>query len=116
MHDPQYEEFRDRLARLDRMHRQGYGFEAPGTLGRSFYRRRAHDGVPVWRVIGMIALCMLMVKALILMQIGPDAYGAHLDRAAGDGIVQKVTVFVMQIDPITDWLAGEMRRVLGLFG
>lgn len=116
MYDPQYEQFRGRLERLDRMHREGYGFEAPGTIGRSSYRRRLPGGIPLWRSLGMIALSVILVKALILVQIGPISYNQRLESAAGDSVVQQVSIYIMQIDPITEWMAGEMRKLAGLLG
>ncbi|TCO72969.1 hypothetical protein EV655_103198 [Rhodovulum euryhalinum] len=116
MYDPQYEEFRGRLDRLERMHRKGYGFEAPGTLGRSYSRRRLPGRIPLWRSLGTIALAVVVVKALILAQVGQINYTQRLERAAGDSVVQQVSIYIMQIDPITEWMAGEIRRLAGLPG
>lgn len=116
MHDPQYQEFRGRLEKLDRMHSQGYGFEAPGTLGRSRSGRRLPSRLPLWRSLGMIALSIIVVKALILAQIGVIDYTQRLERGAGESIVQQVSIYVMQIDPITEWLASRIRDLVSLFG
>ena len=64
MYDPQYEQFRGRLERLERMHRRGYGFEAPGTIGRSYYRSRSTLRLPLWRSLGMIALAVIDLETL----------------------------------------------------
>jgi len=116
MYDPQYEQFRGRLAKLDRMHRKGHGFEAPGTIGRSYYSRRLPGRIPLWRSLGMIALAVVVVKALILAQIGPISYNQRLETAGGQSVVQQVSIYIMQIDPITEWMAGEMRKLVGLLG
>ncbi|SIO56242.1 hypothetical protein SAMN05444722_3582 [Rhodovulum sp. ES.010] len=116
MYDPQYEQFRGRLERLERMHRRGYGFEATGTIGRSYYRSRSTLRLPLWRSLGMIALAVIVVKALILAQIGPADYTLRLERAAGDSLVQQVSTYIMQIDPITEWMAGELRTLFGALG
>lgn len=116
MYDPQYDQFRGRLAKLERMHREGYGFEAPGTVGRSHYRRRLPGRIPLWRSLGMMALAVVVVKSLILAQIGPISYNQRLESAGGESVVQQVSIYIMQIDPITEWMAGEMRNLAGLLG
>lgn len=113
MYDPQYQQFRGRLARLDRMHRRGQGFEAPGTLGRSYYTRATSRRIPLWRSLGVMAMAVLVIKALILAQIGALDYNERLARASGDSWVQQTAVYIMQIDPITEWMATEMRKLAG---
>ncbi|MBN2905136.1 MAG: hypothetical protein JXJ18_00335 [Rhodobacteraceae bacterium] len=116
MYDPQYQEFRGRLARLDRMHRRGYGFEAPGTIGRSYYTRQSRRRIPLVRSLGVIALCVIVVKAVILSQIGSADYNERLARAEGASIVQQVSVYIMQIDPITEWTATQLRAIMSGLG
>ncbi|GAA0289770.1 hypothetical protein [Rhodovulum strictum] len=115
MHDPQHEQFRVRLARVERMHRDGHVSELAGTNGWTTPRLSLSVGIPLWRALGMIALAMLVLKAAILAQIGPQAYEHHLASASGASVVQQVATYVMQIDPITEWLAGAMRALIALF-
>ena len=85
-------------------------------MGRSRYRRGLSGRIPLWRSLGTIALAVVVVKALILAQIGPISYHQRLESAAGDSVVQQVSIYIMQIDPVTEWMAGEMVKLVGLLG
>ncbi len=104
MHDPQHELFVQRLKRVNRLNRRGGGFEAAGTLGRSYYtaqsRRRS-----LWRPMLMAAISFLCIKAITLSIIGASAYQVRIDALHQGNTAQRVGGFVMQMDPATVWLS-----------
>lgn len=112
MYDPQVPDFHGRLARIERMHRRGYGFEAPGTIGRSRYPRRARRAGPLLRPLILVAAVVLAVKAVILSQVGAVDYNDRLARVSDSSVVERTAAFVMQIDPLTAWLGEELRKTL----
>ncbi len=108
MADPNMADFYDRVNRFERMRGQGYGFEAQGALGRSFYNRQTK---PRRNWIGSAFLALLVVfvvKAGIFNGVGAESYQARVDRLlAADGI-DPVGGWLMQADPATLWLADRM--------
>lgn len=112
MYDPQLREFHGRLARLDKMHRRGFGFEAPGTLGRSYYTRRARRQVPVLRPLILVVAMVILIKAVLLSQIGAADYNERLARVSEGSAVERAGAYIMQIDPATAWLGEELRKLL----
>ncbi|TCP60864.1 hypothetical protein EV663_10738 [Rhodovulum bhavnagarense] len=112
MYDPQMREFHGRLARLDRMHRRGFGFEAPGTIGRSCYTRRNRARLPILRPLIVVAASVLVIKALILSQVGALDYNDRLARAADGSLVERAGAYVMQVDPLTAWLGDALREMV----
>lgn len=111
MYDPQYQEFQGRLRRVDRIHRRGGGFEAVGTLGRSFYNQRTQRR-PLLRVLMVVAAGFLAIKALLLMQIGTVDYQDRLQRLHDGSMVEQAGAYVMQIDPVTAWLSVKFHEIL----
>jgi hypothetical protein len=115
MHDPQYQEFQGRLARLGNTQRPGRRAQA-ASIAQFIPTARGSDRIPLWRSLGVIALTIVLVKGVILAQIGPADYNDRLARAEGGSVVQQVSTYVMQIDPITEWIAGTLHAVLNELG
>ncbi|MCU0901202.1 MAG: hypothetical protein MUC82_12025 [Cypionkella sp.] len=117
MSDPSIAEFNTRIARIQKARDKGQGFEAAGTLGRSFYTRndpryRRRPSVPVLRPLVLALVFGTVLKAIFLFQLGTEAYEARVaGLRAGDG-VDKVGGWLMQADPVTVALA----RQIALFG
>ena len=104
MRDPQHELFVQRLKRVNRTNRRGGGFEAAGTLGRSYYTAQARRR-SVWRPAFVAAAGFLCVKAVMLSHIGTEAYQARVDEMRQGSATQAVGAFVMQMDPATVWMS-----------
>lgn len=116
MSDPMIADFNARVARIETARAKGQGFEADGTLGRSFYsqsdpRYRRKRRVPVVRPVLLALLFGTMVKALFLHQIGAEAYDQRLAGLQEGQGIDRIGAFVMQIDPVTKALA----RQIGVF-
>ena len=116
MSDPSIAEFNTRIARIQQARSKGYGFEAEGTLGRSFYtqgeRRNRKSNLPVLRPIVVALILGTAMKALFLHHLGADNYEARVaGLMAGEGI-DRIGGWLMQADPVTEAAAYQ----LALFG
>jgi len=117
MSDPSIAEFNTRIARIQKARAVGKGFEAEGTLGRSFYtkgdpRYRRRLSFPVLRPLIAALVLGTALKALFLFQLGTEAYGSRVaGLMAGEGI-DRIGGWLMQADPVTTMVA----RQIALFG
>ncbi|MHC0053353.1 hypothetical protein [Actibacterium sp. D379-3] len=111
MTDPGYQEFQGRLRRIERIHRRGGGFEASGTLGRSFYRGKPQR-VSLMRPLVLLLVSGLLLKAVLLMQIGEGDYRDRIARLQDGTRVEMIGAYVMQPDQVTVWLADVLGELL----
>lgn len=105
-------DFAGRLQRVHRIHRKGGGFEAAGTLGKSTMAakpaRRSY-----LRGALLVAGAFILIKALLLAQIGAASYSARVDALKdGGSTVEQIGAYVMQADPVTVWVADTLRKVV----
>ncbi len=110
MASSQQSEFIGRLQRVDRINRKGGGFEATGTLGRSFYNRKPRNR-SFLRPLIFIAAGFLLIKAMLLTQIGAIDYQERVDRLAAGTQVEKAGAYVMQMDAATVWISETLREI-----
>lgn len=72
MTDPNMTEFYGRVARIQKARAKGYGFEAPGALGRSYYvrphTRRRSFILPILFTL----VCCLLLKGVIYHSVGAN--------------------------------------------
>ncbi|NBZ88282.1 hypothetical protein [Stagnihabitans tardus] len=108
MADPNMSDFYRRVERIQKARAKGYGFEAPGTLGRShYYRPRTQRRGLLGPVLLLLAAVFLM-KGLMISQIGTSDYQARVDRLrAGKGI-EPLGGWVMQVDPVSTLVAEKL--------
>lgn len=115
MSDPSFTEFYDRIDRITRARSRGEGFEASGTLGRSFYashRRRGGFRIPLLRQGIALLVSVTVIKAVFLHMIGTEDYQQRVARlTAGEGI-DRLGGFLMQADPVTTALAGQLSHLI----
>lgn len=115
MSDPNMSDFYDRIRRYEKMRAKGFGHEAAGALGRSYYsqaprRRRRSLVLPFLFTL----FCVLLLKAAIYHTVGPVSYSERIARLeAGQG-VDRVGAWLMQADPVTLFLAGQISHGLAL--
>ena len=96
MSDPNLTEFYGRVARFERARANGYGFDAEGTLGRSYFLKKAKPRRS-WLGVGMmVALCAFGMKAVIFQSVGAAAYNS---RVAALQAVGAILVLAMLITP-----------------
>lgn len=104
MSDPGFAEFHSRIDKIEKARAKGYGFEAAGTLGRSFYtknKRRFRFPYALLRQSLALLICATVIKAVFLHQLGTAAYDQRVDKLmAGEG-VDRIGGWLMQADPVT---------------
>ena len=108
MNDPQHEIFVKRLKRVERLNRRGGGFEAVGTLGRSHYTRSRRRSRSIWGPVIIAALAFLILKSLMVQQMGALAYEQRIADLKTGTTVEQVGAFVLQADPATVWLSEQI--------
>ena len=109
MYDPNLVDFYSRVAQYEKSQAKGYGHEAPGTLGRfsTHGLRKARRRIRVLPVV-LVAVMAVGLKAVILTQVGAEAYQDRLARLqAGQGF-DRLGGWLMQVDPATAFLAEHM--------
>ena len=112
MSDPNLRNFQQRVARIERAHVEGLGFEAEGTLGRSHYLRRKGWRIPLMGPVLVLVGLGTLFKALIHVRLGGDLYQARVDMLwNGDGL-SVLGAVLMQPDPLTIWLATHLRDLV----
>lgn len=112
MSDPNMDDFYGRVARIERAHAMGLGFEAEGTLGRSSTFRSRVKKRPVLRSALFVIALLFGLKGAILTQLGDDTYLGRVEALRQGDALDRVGAFVMQADPVTVWLAVQFRKVM----
>jgi hypothetical protein len=112
MTDPNLTDFYGRVSRIQKARAKGYGFEAAGTLGRSYYYRPTARRRSVIGPILFLVVCSLLLKGAIYHSVGASSYD---DRVAqlmqGDGI-ERVGGWFMQVEPATLYVSDKITAVL----
>ena len=103
MSDQNMVEFYKRAARLEAGRARGLGFEATGTLGRSFYQRNAQRRRSMlWPALFLLVVAFVL-KGAIFYVTGPDTYASRVaDLQASSGLVEQIGGWLMQVDPVTE--------------
>ncbi|PPB80599.1 hypothetical protein LV82_01948 [Albidovulum inexpectatum] len=115
MVDRNLQNFYGRVARIERIHASGGGFEAEGAIGRSYYTRKSR---PLLRrgVLGPVVLVLMtivVIKAAVLASIGDVAYADRLERLRTGSTIDRVGAYVLTADPLTVMISRQLDR-LGL--
>jgi len=108
MSDPNMANFYGRIARIQRAHAKGHGFEANGTLGRSHHFRPVRQRRPMLRLLIFVFICVFGLKGTILYNVGPESYTARLQRLQSGEEFDKLGAWLMQADPVTVWVAAQI--------
>ena len=110
MADPNLVDFYGRVARFERARSQGYGFDAPGTLGRSYYKRKMRPRRGILGPLLLVAICGFGLKGAILHSVGSDSYNQRVERlVAGEGF-DRMGGWLMQADPVTRFVSDKITQ------
>ncbi|MEM9248779.1 MAG: hypothetical protein AAGB05_08800 [Pseudomonadota bacterium] len=113
MSDSQIRQFNKRLKKIDKIHRRGGGFEAEGTLGQSYYTRRARRAArPVLRPMFALVAAVLVVKSIAAGAVTPEDYSARVDALRDGTNWQQASALVMAPDPISQTVGGWIAPLL----
>lgn len=111
MLDPNLRDFQGRVARIEKTHAAGGGFEADGTLGMYYYnglkvqRRRGTWIFPV----ALVFATVIALKAAVLAAIGVAAYAERIASLRSGGMIDVMGAWVLQADPVTVKLSALMQ-------
>ncbi len=115
MADPNLIDFYSRVARFERARSDGYGFDAPGTLGRSYYQRKARPRRGILGPLLLVALCGFGLKGAILHTVGSESYNLRVEHLlAGEGF-DRLGGWLMQADPVTRFVADKITDGMARF-
>lgn len=64
------------------------------------------------RALAIAAITIVLIKAMILAEIGVDQYARVEAALKAGGAVEQAIAFVMRIDPATAWVAGHVIPLL----
>lgn len=107
-----YSEFYARLVRVERARAKGYGFEADGTLGRSYYYKPPRKRSRLIGPLLVILACGTGLKASMYYKLGSASYLDRVERMrAGEGF-ERFGGALMQADPVTVQTAALINRLL----
>ncbi len=108
MADPNMSDFYRRVDRIQKARAKGYGFEAPGTLGRSYYYRPRAERRGILGPLVFLLLAVFLIKGIMISQIGRADYDARVTKLmAGEG-VERVGGWLMQADPMSQMVADKV--------
>lgn len=112
MYDPNLTDFYGRVARIQKARAKGYGFEAPGTLGRSHYTRPAGRRRSILGPVLFLLICAFLLKGIIYNGIGATSYNERVAALqAGEGI-ERVGGWLMQAEPATIFVSDKITALL----
>ncbi len=114
MADPNLIDFYGRVARIRKARAKGYGFEAPGTLGRvPSYQPKARRRWILGPVV-VLLVCAPLLKGAIHHSVGAASYDERVaSLRAGDGI-ERIGGWLMQSEPVTVFVSGKITAVLAM--
>jgi hypothetical protein len=116
MSDPNMQEFRDRVRRLERDHARGQGFKAEGTLTRADFRRRPVEKRPVFRTVLFTLAFLFGIKGALHQHLGPDGYAERIRELSAAGGVDAMQAAFMQADPVTLMVSRAIGSVIAKVG
>ena len=115
MADPNLVDFYGRVARIETARKKGQGFEAPGTLGRSYYYRPAKKRHSVILPVLFLAVALIGLKGMILHSVGADSYNDRVASLMSSEGFDRLGGWVMQADPMTLMAAQQIGVVVAKF-
>lgn len=110
--DPNLSDFYDRVARIEKAHARGFGFEAEGTLGRSHYVKPMRRSRRLLVAPLVLLLCSgVLLKAVLLWRVGVPHYQSRIELLMQQEGLDRLGAQVMQIDPVTRIVAEALTQV-----
>ena len=112
MTDPNLTDFYGRVARIQKARAKGYGFEAAGTLGRSFYYRPQARRRSILGPVLFLIISAFLLKGVIYYGVGSQTYHDRVvSLMAGQGI-ERAGGWLMQADPVTMFVADKVAQIV----
>ena len=101
--------FKEQIRQIERAHKRGQGFVAPGTV-RHLDRPAGDSHAFNWVMVGVLAiLSVFVIKGMLYAQAGPAEYTARLDHLAAGGRLEQAGAVLLYPDPLTRVIASALR-------
>ena len=116
MADPNMVDFYGRVSRINKARAKGYGFEAVGTLGRSYYVQHApsRSRISILKPALIVLFGAFGLKGAIHYQIGGSVYSERVaDLQSGAGF-DRLGGYLMQADPVTMFVSEKLQETIGV--
>ena len=108
MADPNLVDFYTRVSRFEKARSRGYGFEAPGTIGRSYYQKKSRSRRSLLGPLLMLCVCGFGLKGMIYHAVGSQSYNTRVERLLeGEGF-DHLGGWMMQADPVTQYISSKI--------
>lgn len=101
MADANMDDFYRRVDRIRKTNHSGGGFEATGAIGRSSYKSRPRQRIPVFGPIAMILMVFIGLKGVIHAQVGAATYDQRVELLKKGTVGERLGAFVLQADGVT---------------
>lgn len=109
--DPNLNDFYSRVARIEKAHAKGYGFEAAGTVGRKASTRGGSRVLKLAKPVLLVLAMGVGIKGVIHYFVGAQTYENRVSAlAAGDGF-DPVGAWLMQADPVTLMVSSQLQSL-----
>ena len=112
MVDRNLHDFYGRVARIERARSKGYGFEAPGTLGRSAHHRSGTGRRSFLMPVVFLLICAFLLKGAMYHQVGAELYNARIAGLQSGHGVEPIGGWLMQADPVTIYASDKIEAML----
>ena len=109
--DPNLRDFYGRITRIEQARTDGYGFEAPGTLGMSHYRVVERRRIPILGPLFLAVLMALTLKGAIHYKVGAATYDQRVESLMAGKSFDRFGGWLMQADPATLWVSNFIREM-----
>lgn len=114
MGDANQNDFEVRMNKINRRHKR---------LSRGYVMSVNHDGLIIaqpkarqswipWRGILFVLVGTILVKAVMLAQVGTESYDARVTTLSAGNQLEKVGAYVLTADPATRWIAAQIAPFL----
>ena len=108
MADPNLVDFYTRVARFEKARSSGYGFDAPGTLGRSAFAKPVRKRRSALPMLALVICGGLLLKGAIYHSVGAASYQDRVDGLMkGEGF-DRLGGWLMQPDAATVYISGKI--------
>ncbi len=112
MGDPNLRDFYGRISRIQEARAQGYGFEAPGTIGLSQYTKAQRQRRSIFGPLFVAVVMALALKGTIHYKVGAATYDARVEALMAGQSFDKLGGWLMQADPATLWISGFIKEMV----
>lgn len=107
-------EFDQRVHRLTKKHnKMSRGYRA--TMRKDglvvMKPQRVRSAVPL-KVLVMCLVGLFAFKAFLLSSLGPSGYQTRLDVLNGGTAIEQAGAWVMQIDPVTQFMSDQFKAII----